>query len=67
MRIQQLNLTFTVEADKRLTGRIGRPRNNLFTLIKNDLNQRNLIINRIAELNDVRDIDRCRERWKNLF
>ena len=36
----QLVLIFAVEADKHLTGRIGRPRSNLFTLIKNDLNQR---------------------------
>ena len=64
---QQLALTFAVEADKHLTGRIGRPKSNLFTLIKNDLNQQNLKINSIAELNDVRDIARCRERWKNLF
>ena len=59
--------TFAVEADKRLLGCIGRPKSNLFMLIKNDLNQRNLKINSIAELNDVRDIARCRERWKNLF
>ena len=63
----QLALTFAVEADKSLIGRIGRPRSNLFTLIKNDLNQRNLKMNSIAELNDIREIARCRERWKNLF
>ena len=63
----QLALTFSAEADKHLTGRIGRPRSNLSTLIKNDLNQRNLKINSIAELNDVTDIATCRERWKNLF
>ena len=62
----QLALTFAIEADKHLTGHIGRPRSNFFVLKKNDLNQRNKI-NSIAELNDVRDIARCKERWKNLF
>ena len=63
----QLALIFAVEADKSLIGRIGRPRSNLLTLKKNDLNQRNLKMNSIAELNDIREIARCRERWKNLF
>ena len=31
---QQLSLTFAVEVDKHLTGCIGRPRSNLFTLIR---------------------------------
>ena len=57
----QLALTFAVEADKRLIGRIGRPKSIFFTLVKNDLDQRNLRTNSIAELNDVRDIARCRE------
>ena len=51
----QFALTFAVEADKRLTGHVGRPRSNLFTLIKNNLNQQNLRMNSIAELNNVRD------------
>ena len=42
-------------------------RSNLFTLIKSGLNQRNLKINSIVELNDVRDKARYRERSKNLF
>ena len=61
------HLKCVVEADKHLTGLIGRSRSNLFTLIKNDLHQRNLKINSISELNIVRDVARCRERWKNLF
>ncbi len=60
----QVALTFPVEANERFTGHVGRPRSNLFTLIKKDMMQRNLKPNNIEDLNDLRDISRCRERWK---
>ena len=65
--VAQLVLTFPFDADKRLIRCIRRSRSDLFTLIKNDLSKRNLRINSITKLNDVRDIARSREHSKNLF
>ena len=43
--LAELALTFVVETVKLLTGRSGRPRCNLLTLIKDDLNLCHLIMN----------------------
>ena len=48
-------------------GRLGRPRNNLFSTLINDLNKRNLILKTLDNLNDIKDIASCRKCWKNLF
>ena len=60
-------LSFAVETNDLYKGRVGRPRCNLFSLLTKDLADRNLFISNFNELNDVRDIARCRTCWKNLF
>ena len=60
-------LSFAVQTNDVFMGRVGRPRCNLFSLLKNDLGKRNLFINDFNELNDVRDLARHRTCWRNLF
>ena len=49
-------LWFAVQTNDEFTGRVGRPRCNLFSLLKNELSERNLFINDFNELNDIRDL-----------
>ena len=61
-------LSFAVETDDGYyKGRVGRPRCNLFTLLRNDLFDRNLFIRNTDELNEVRDIARCRKCWHGIY
>ena len=39
---------------------------NLFTVLRNDLSSRNLFIDNLSELNEIRDIARCRKCWQDL-
>ena len=61
------SLSFAIEADSHFSGRVGRPRCNLFNLLKKDLEERNLFMNNYNELNEIRDIARCRKCWRNLL
>ena len=63
----QLALLFAVESDNMFVGRLGRPRMNLFSVLKRDLNDRNLSINDVHELNEVKDIAKCQKCWSNLY
>ena len=48
-------------------GRLGFPRLSLLSLLVKDLDDRNLVMNNLEELNEIRDIARCRQCWRNLF
>jgi hypothetical protein len=47
-----------------MKGRVGRPQSNLFSLIKQDLNKRNLFLNNINDLNYLRNIAYDRASWR---
>ena len=64
---QALSFAVECESNEVFTGRVGRPRCNLFSLLRNDLADRNLSFNNFNELNEIRDIARCRNCWRNLF
>ena len=64
---QALSFAVDCESNDVFTGRVGRPRCNLFTLLRKDLADRNLSIDNFNELNEIRDIARCRNCWKILF
>ena len=49
-----------------MKGRVGRPHSNLFSLIKHDLNERNLFLNNINDLNYLRNIAYDRESWRRM-
>ena len=46
--------------------RVGRPQSNLFSLIKQDLNKRNLFLNNINDLNYLRNIAYDRASWRRM-
>ena len=60
-------LLFAVETQDILKGRLGAPRCNLFKLLKNDLDIRGLWMNNFDDLNEIRDLARCRKCWKDRF
>ncbi|KAL5253305.1 hypothetical protein ACHWQZ_G013176 [Mnemiopsis leidyi] len=49
-----------------MKGRVGRPQSNLFSLIKQDLNERNLFLNNINDLNYLRNIAYDRASWRRM-
>jgi hypothetical protein len=63
---QALSFAIECESNDIFMGRVGRPRCNLFSILRNDLIERNLSFNNFTELNEIRDIARCRTCWRNL-
>ena len=65
----QLALFFAVESEENelFRGRWGRPRLNLFNVLVSDLGKRNLSIDTVDELYEIRDFAECRRCWSNLY
>ena len=63
----QLALSFAVDSNESLIGRLGRPRMNIFSVLVNDLKERNLCMNNLSELNEIKDIAKCNKCWANLY
>ena len=63
----QLALSYAVNSNDKMMGRLGRPRMNLFSVLVNDLKNRNLSIDNFDELNEVKDIASCKKCWAHLF
>ncbi len=59
------SLVFAVNS-LRMPGRVGRPQSNLFSLIRRDLNDRNLFINNLNDLNYLRNIAFNRANWRSM-
>ena len=59
------SLVFAVSS-LQMQGRVGRPQSNLFSLIKRDLNDRNLFINNLNDLNYLRNIAFNRVNWRSM-
>ena len=57
------SLSFAIEADSHFSCCVGRPRCNLFNLLRKHLSDRNLSFNNFDELNEVRDIAMNRKCW----
>ena len=65
----QLALFFAVESeeDGLFRGRWGRPRFNLFNVLMSDIGKRNLSIDTVDQLYEIRDIAECKRCWSNLY
>ena len=63
----QLALLFAIESEEYFVGRLGRPRMNLFSVLCNDLKERNLSMSNFDELNEIKDIAECNKCWSNLY
>ena len=63
----QMDLSFAIESENLYKGRFGRPRMNLLSVLKRDLSSRNLHIENLCELNDIKDLAACNRCWENLF
>ena len=50
-----------------LPGRVGRPQSNLFSLIKRDLNDRDISFKSIEDLEHVTSLASNRSNWKRMF
>ena len=48
-------------------GRVGRPRNNLYNVIVNDLKSRDLTLETLDDLNHLKIIASDRTTWSKLF
>ena len=59
------SLMFAVSSQQML-GRVGRPQSNLFSLIKRDLKDRNLLLDDINDLNYLRSFAHNRANWRSL-
>ena len=65
-----ISLVFAINAHSdtnNFEGRLGRPRNNLYSTLIKDLNKRNLTLKNLDNLNDIRNIASCRKCWRNLY
>ena len=59
------SLMFAVSSQQ-MSGRVGRPQSNLFSLIKRDLKDRNLLLDNINDLNYLRIFALNRANWRSL-
>ena len=50
-----------------MKGRLGRPQTNLFSLIKRDLLNRNMHMNNIDDLSNLRLLAFDRAKWKKML
>ena len=62
-----VSLSFAINMNNNKKGRLGFPRHSLLSLLMKDLEDRNLVMNTLEELNEIKDIARCRQCWRNLF
>ena len=62
-----VSLVFAVTMNSKLKGRVGSPGKSLLKLLMDDLEDRNLVMNTLEELNEIKDIARCRQCWRNLL
>ena len=62
-----VSLVFAVTMNEKLKGRVGSPGKSLLKLLMDDLEDRNLVMNTLEELNEIKDIARCRQCWRNLL
>ena len=62
----QLTLHFAVNADATMKGRVGRHQNNLFRILKNDLKNRDTLLNCTDDLEDLKVLASDRIKWRSL-
>ena len=62
-----LSLRFAVEEANNFQGRLGRPHQNLYKTLLNDLKARNINLNNAENLNELREIAKNRAKWKEMF
>ena len=62
----QLALHFAVSADATMKGRVGRHQNNLFRILKNDLNRRNILLYCVDDLENLKFLASNRNKWRSL-
>ena len=62
----QLTLHFAVNADATMKGRVGRHQNNLFRILKNDLKNRDILLNCTDDLEDLKVLASDRIKWRSL-
>ena len=53
--------------NSKLKGCVGSPGKSLLKLLMDDLEDRNLVMNTLEELNEIKDQARCRQCWRNLL
>ena len=62
----QLALHFAVNADATMKGRVGRHQNNLFRILKNDLKNRDILLNCTDDLENLKVLASDRIKWRSL-
>ena len=62
-----VSLVFAISNPFNSKGRQGRPRLNLFNLLRDDLKERKLDFNTMEDLLVVRERAKCRSGWRKLF
>ena len=60
-------LQYAVESHRLMKGRVGRHQSNLFKLILDDLNKRNILLNDVNDLYDLRATASNKILWRELF
>ena len=63
----QLALSFAVESMSTMRGRLGRHQINIFKCILNDLNKRNIVLNNLTDLTELRLTALNRNLWRQLY
>ncbi len=62
-----LSLRYAITSSDMFTGRRGRPRTNLFSIIQSDLKSLNIPFNVIRDLDYVKVLASDRSAWRNMF
>ena len=60
-------LKFSVTSSDDYVGRVGRPRNNLFNYIRDDLKKRGLNLTTLDDLNNLKTMANDRPLWRRFF
>ena len=63
----QRALHFAVESFSSMKGRVGRHQINIFKTILVDLNKRNIFVNNVNDLYELRVLASDRSKWRELF
>ena len=63
----RLALRYAISSSDHLKGRLGRPRTNLFSILRNDLKGHNIKLKNVDDLVDLKMLAYNRSLWRSMF
>ena len=63
----QAAMCFAVDEGTRCKSRIGRHQTNLFSVIRDDLNKRGIMLNNLCDLYELRSLAKIKTVWQTMY